>query len=87
MCDNFWRMSTLSDYIKSEPDRPMREWAEMFGISRPYLIALADGTRTPSLAVAQRIAEQTRGAVPLSSWPTLAAVARAFNQTSPEDAA
>jgi hypothetical protein len=70
-------MSTLSDYIKSRPDRPMREWAEVFGISRPHLLALLDGTRTPSLTVAQRIQRQSDGAVPITAWPNIAAVVHA----------
>jgi hypothetical protein len=70
-------MSTLTEYIKSQPDRPMREWADMFGISRPHLLAMLDGTRAPSLAVAQRIEAQTRGAVPITTWPNIAALVRA----------
>ena len=67
-------MSTLPAFIKTQPDRPMREWADMFGISRPHLIALLDGTRAPSLAVARRIQQQTAGAVPITAWPNIAAV-------------
>lgn len=75
-------MSTLPEYIKTQPDRPMREWADQFGISRPHLIALIDGTRAPSLSVAQRIAAQTGGAVPITAWPNIAALAQAVNGTA-----
>lgn len=64
-------MSTLQKYIKSQPQRPMREWADDFGISRPHLIALIEGDRTPSLEAAQRIAAVTGGAVPIQSWPNI----------------
>lgn len=74
MCDMVPHMSTLPDFIKAQPERPMREWAEMFGISRPHLLALIDGTRAPSLSVARRIQDQTRGAVPITAWPNIAAV-------------
>lgn len=69
-------MSTLSDYIKSQPDLPMREWADRFGISRPHLIALLEGQRMPSPSVARRIADATGGAVPISAWPNIAAMIR-----------
>lgn len=52
----------------------MREWADLFGISRPHLIALLEGTRAPGLAVAQRIHTKTNGAVPITAWPNLAAI-------------
>jgi plasmid maintenance system antidote protein VapI len=73
-------MSTLHQYIKAQPERPMREWAEAFGISRPHLIMLIDGTRAPSLPVARRIQDQTGGAVPITVWPNLAAVIDAANE-------
>lgn len=52
-------------------------WAERFGVSRPYLYSLLDGSRQPSLDVAIRIASATNGAVPLTSWPKLAKIVRA----------
>lgn len=64
-------MSTLSEYIKSQPDRPMREWASEFGISRPYLIALMAGDRSPSLDVAIAIQDATGGDVPIEAWPNI----------------
>lgn len=64
-------MSSLKTHIKSQPARPMREWAERFGISRPHLIAIMDGERSPSLATARRIEEGTGGAVPISEWSNI----------------
>jgi plasmid maintenance system antidote protein VapI len=72
-------MTNLSEYIKTQPDRPMREWAEMFDISRPHLLALIEGKRAPSVAVARRIEEQTQGAVPITAWPNIAAMMRALS--------
>jgi len=64
-------MEKLNTLITSEPGKPKQAWAEQFGISRPYLYALADGSRLPSLAVAMRIQEKSGGAIPLSAWPNL----------------
>lgn len=52
----------------------MREWAAEFGISRPHLIALMDGSREPSINVASRIQERTGGEVPITVWPNIAAM-------------
>jgi hypothetical protein len=76
MCDKI-RMDKLNTFIAAEPGQPMRAWAERFGISRPYLYSLLEGTRYPSLAVAQRIEKETGGAVPLTAWPNINAVAQA----------
>ena len=70
-------MSTLADYIKNQPPRPMREWADHFGISRAHLIALVEQDRMPSLPVARRIQERTQGAVPIRAWPNFAAIIEA----------
>lgn len=67
-------MSTLSQHIKGQPHKSLGLWARDFGISRPYLYALIDGSRNPSLEVAQRIATATCGEVPLESWPNLSAI-------------
>lgn len=67
-------MSTLSEYIKTQPERPMREWAGQFRISRPHLIALIDGTRAPSIEVARRIETVSGGAVPVAVWPNIKAM-------------
>ena len=74
ICDMFSGMSTLSEHIKGQPEKTMSEWAGRFGVSRPYLYQLVDGTRYPSLPVAMRIAKATNGAVPITAWPNLAAV-------------
>lgn len=71
-------MSTLSEYIKSQPEKPMREWAEAFGISRPHLIALIAGDRAPSIEVARKIERGTGGQVSVTSWPNIQAMAAAL---------
>ena len=75
MCDIPCDMSTLSDYIKSQPPKTYGQWAQTFAISRPYLYGLMDGTRNPSPQVAIRIAEATGGAVPVDAWPNFEALA------------
>ncbi len=70
-------MSTLSEHIKSQPEKPMQAWAEQFKISRPYLYALLDGSRRPSIEVAVRIEAATGGAVGVNTWPNLNAVIEA----------
>lgn len=72
-------MSTLSEYIKTQPDRPMREWADQFGISRPHLIALMAGERAPSIKVARQIEQVSGGKVPVTVWPNIRAVFDAAN--------
>jgi plasmid maintenance system antidote protein VapI len=67
-------MVTLSDHIKTDTAKTRAEWADAFGISRPYLYGLLDGTRSPSIDVAARIEAVTGGAVPIRAWPKLAAV-------------
>ena len=76
-------MSTLSQHIKGQPQKSLALWAQDFGISRPYLYALIDGSRNPSLEVAQRIATATCGAVPLEAWPNLWAVIDAAGNVAP----
>ena len=76
ICDKR-HMDTLTAHIKAQPEKPMQAWADDFGISRPYLYALLDGSRQPSIDVAVRIAAATKGAVPVSAWPNVAAVLRA----------
>lgn len=44
-------------------------------ISRCYVTLLRLGLRRPSLSMAQRIEEATKGEVPVSSWPTNGAAA------------
>ena len=73
MCDKV-DMSTLTHIIKSNPEKSIACWAAQFGISRPYLYGLMDGTRTPSPEVAMQIERETAGAVPAASWPNIAAM-------------
>lgn len=77
LCDIIGDMSTLSEYIKAQPEKTKTQWAERFGISRPYLYSLMDGTRQPSIDVAQRIAKATGGKVPVTAWPNMAAIVSA----------
>ena len=70
-------MSTLSAFIKTHPEKSMAQWAEDFGVSRPHLYCLIDGTRQPSLPVAQRIAAATGNAVPITAWSNIAAIVKA----------
>jgi hypothetical protein len=64
-------MEKLQHILAAEPAKPKKAWAVEFGISRPHLIALADGTRKPSLPVAQRIEAVTSGAIRIIDWPNL----------------
>ena len=79
MCD-IPRMEQLNTHINAHPGRTKGEWAEMFGVSRPHLHALMEGQRQPSLPVAQRIQAATRGEVPITAWPNLAALVQAAAQ-------
>jgi predicted GIY-YIG superfamily endonuclease len=69
--------TVLAQYIATQPKRPMAEWADDLGVSRPMIYDLMSGERLPSLPVAKRIADATDGAVPLSSWKNHAAVIEA----------
>lgn len=70
-------METLKTYIKSQPSRTMAEVADDLGVSRPFLYGLLDGSRQPSLDVAQRIDAATGGQVPITSWPRIRAIVEA----------
>lgn len=70
-------MSTLSEHIKTAPEKSMAAWAKDFGISRPYLYSLLNGSRNPSLDVARQISMATAGSVAITVWPNLSAVVRA----------
>jgi DNA-binding phage protein len=75
-------MNTLSEYIKSQPQRSMSEWAREFGITRPYLHMLLSGDRMPSVSTAIRIEHATGGKVGVTAWPNLAAVVDAAKGTA-----
>lgn len=70
-------MKTLSAYVETLDKPSKAAVAEHLGVSRPYLYGLLDGTRQPSLEVAQRIARATDGAVPITAWPNIAAILEA----------
>ena len=82
MCD-IHRMDQLKQYIANRPGRTNGEWAEILGVSRPYLHGLLKGERQPSLATAHRIALATDGDVPITSWPNIAAIVLAAQQVAP----
>lgn len=73
-------MSELSTHLKTVPDKPLGEWAKEFGISRPYLHALLNGQRHPSIDVAKRIAAATDGKIPVTAWPNIRAVVDAAGE-------
>jgi plasmid maintenance system antidote protein VapI len=75
-------MEQLAQHISANPGMTYREWADVFGVSRPHLHALINGERQPSLPVAQRIAAATGGAVPITAWPNFAALAAAIHGTA-----
>lgn len=75
-------MSSLQEYIKSNPARPMRAWADDFGVSRPFLYGLLDGTRNPSLQAARRIEAATGGNVPITEWPNIRAMLDAAREAT-----
>ncbi len=70
-------MSTLSDFIKSQPQKSLAQWAKDFGVSRPHLHSLMNGDRFPSFEVAQRIALATGGAVAIDQWPNFSKIINA----------
>lgn len=73
-------MSTLSNFVKTNPEKSLSDWAAKFGISRPYLYGLMDGTRAPSPEVAMQIERETGGKVPAASWPNISAMLDAADQ-------
>ena len=73
-------MSNLSHFVKTNTEISLSEWAARFGISRPYLYGLMDGTRAPSPEVAMQIERETGGIVPAASWPNISAMLDAADQ-------
>lgn len=60
-------MEALEQYLEAQ--RINRSgFARRIGISAPYLTQIMQRQRTPSLALALKIATVTRGAVPVESW-------------------
>jgi len=58
-------MEKLNEYLDG---RKKSQFAELIGISAPYLSQLCSGVRTPGIRVAIKIDEATDGAVPVSAW-------------------
>lgn len=68
MCDIPLAMMTLTEFIESRPDRPQREWAEEFGVSRSFFSEILSGRKFPGRKTISRIEEVTGGKVPASVW-------------------
>lgn len=60
-------MTTLAEHIKAA-GLTRSKFAEMVGISAPYLSQIIAEERTPSIQVALRIASLTDGKIPVESW-------------------
>lgn len=44
------------------------EFARRIGVSKSYMSELLSGGKTPSLSLALKIADATRGSVPVEAW-------------------
>lgn len=60
--------TTLVQFLREHPGRKDKEWAEMFGVSRPHFAWIRTGKSAPSKEVMKRIEAATGGAVPILSW-------------------
>lgn len=58
------RLRTYADTF----DGRQRDLADALGISQPHLSLLLAGRKRPSLDLAVRIEQVTKGAVPATSW-------------------
>ena len=58
---------TLSEYIKGS-EGSQSDLARRIGVSRSYLSEIVSGAKTPSLAVAVKIEEETGGTVVATSF-------------------
>lgn len=63
---------SLSDYIE-EHGLTHAEMAERIDVTREYVTMLLSGSRVPGRNVAIRIERETKGKVPVNSWPSAAA--------------
>ncbi len=59
--------TNLSAWIRAKKIK-QNEFARILGISEPFLSQLKNGSHTPSLEVAHRIAIETKGKVPMNCW-------------------
>ena len=72
-------MKAFKSYIEQRRQTDsMSKIADSLGVSRAYIYDLMNARRNINLANAQRIAQATKGAVPVRSWPNLARVADAI---------
>lgn len=60
-------MEKLKAHLTRTKTRQL-EFARSLGISQSYVSEMLSGKRTPSLAMAGRIASATKGRVPVSAW-------------------
>jgi transcriptional regulator with XRE-family HTH domain len=74
-------MEQLKSYL-DKTGATLREFGRDARISASFLSEITSGLKNPSLPVALRIQAATNGAVPLSAWPNLKAVADAVNGVS-----
>ena len=72
----FAGMNKLQTYLKDNTLSQSR-FAEMIGVNQATISKLCAGAISPNLETAQKIATATNGAVPLDSWPKLAALLKA----------
>ena len=79
MCE-YRPMMTLKTYL-ADTGTSQRAFAEKVGLSPSFVNEMLQGTKEPGLDTAQRIAAATDGAVALSSWPRLAAVIAAAQES------
>lgn len=75
-------MQALAKHIQSRPGLTNAQWAKRLGVSRPYLHALLNEDRQPSLETAVEIERATNGEVPVASWPSFAAVVAAVGASA-----
>ena len=75
-------MDTLIAHVNRKPEISRAEWARRFGVSRPYIYGLLNGTRCPSPEVAARIQAATDGEVKVTDWPNIAAVVAAVRASA-----
>lgn len=59
----------LQEYLNAKENRSMVKVATLLGVSRQMVYNYASGANEPSLKIARRIQEVTKGQVTLDDWP------------------
>lgn len=59
------RTITLND-----PERTQAVWADIIGCSRQYFCQIVNGTRRPSIRLAEAIERATKGEIKIGEWAT-----------------